>query len=72
MTMTVIEHSGREARQAALMRGRQVANLAQPDPRFARLLDEHGCRWEIVTNYYGMGTILLSKAERHGDLVWHG
>jgi hypothetical protein len=54
------------------MRGRQVANLAQPDPRFAGLLDEHGCRWEIVTNYYGMGTILLSKAERHGDLVWHG
>jgi hypothetical protein len=70
MTLRVGEHADHEGGQTALLKGRQVADeAASADPRFARLLDQYGCRWEIVSDY-GMGTVLLGEADRHGNLVW--
>jgi hypothetical protein len=70
MILRVGEHDDRQVGQAALLQGRQVADeAASADPRFARLLDQYGCRWEIV-NDYGMGTVLLGEADRLGTLVW--
>ena len=71
MTMRVDERAHREQGQASLLRGRRIVDqAASVDPRFARLLDEHGYRWEIVDDY-GMGTTLLGEADgRGGDLLW--
>ena len=70
MTMRVGEHADRKGGQTALLQGRQVVDeAASADPRFARLLDQYACRWEIVSDY-GMGTVLLGEADRHGNLVW--
>jgi hypothetical protein len=70
MTMRVGEHADRDDGQTALLQGRQVADeAASADPRFARLLDQYGCCWEIVSDH-GMGTVLLGEADRHGKLVW--
>ena len=70
MTVTVGEHADREVAQTALLNGRQVADqAASADPRFARLLDQYGCRWEVVRSY-GTGAVRLGEADRHGDLVW--
>jgi len=70
MTMRVGEHADREGGQTALLQGRQaVDEAASADPRFARLLDQYACRWEIVSDY-GMGTVLLGEADRRGNLVW--
>jgi hypothetical protein len=71
MTVTVAERADREVAQTALLHGTQVVDeAASADPRFARLLDQYGCRWEIVSDY-GMGTVLLGEADRHGNVVWH-
>jgi hypothetical protein len=70
MTMRVGENADREVGQTALQQGRRVADeAAAADPRFARLLDQYGCRWEII-NDYGMGAVLLGEADRLATLVW--
>jgi hypothetical protein len=69
--VTVPERSDQEVAQAALLRGRQVADMAcSADPRFARLLDQYGVQREIVQDY-DTGAVRLGHANRHGDLVWH-
>jgi hypothetical protein len=68
--MRVGERTDREGGQTALLRGRRtVEKTASADPRFARLLSQYGCHYEIV-NDYGMGTVLLGEADRSGNLVW--
>jgi hypothetical protein len=70
MTVPVAESADPAVARAALLRGRQVTDeAASADPRFARLLDQYGCRWEIVSDY-GMGAILLGEADCDGDLIW--
>jgi hypothetical protein len=70
MAMRVGEHADCEVGLTALLQGRRVADeAASADPRFARLLDQYGYRWEIV-NDYGMGTVLLGEADRLDTLVW--
>ena len=70
MTMRVGEHADREVGQTALLQ-RQAGGRRSGFgyPPFARLLDQHACRWEIVSDY-GMGTVLLGEADRRGNLVW--
>jgi hypothetical protein len=61
MTLRVGEQADREGGQTALLQGRQVADEApSADPRFARLLDQYGCCWEIVSEY-GVGTFFWAK-----------
>jgi hypothetical protein len=70
MTVAVGERVDRDVAQTALLHGRRVADEAtSADPRFGRLLDQYGCRWEIVHDY-GTGSVLLAEADRHGNLVW--
>jgi len=70
MTIRVREHADREGGETALLNGRRVAQVAaSADPRFARLLDQYGCHWEIVSDH-GMGTIVLGEADGCGNLVW--
>lgn len=71
MTVAVGEDTDREVAKAALVRGRLVVgHAAVADPRFARLLDQYGCRWEVVSDY-GMGSVVHGEADRYGDLVWN-
>jgi hypothetical protein len=70
MAMRVGEHADREVGRPALLTGRRVvAEATSADSRFAGLLDQYGCRWEIVSDY-GMGTLLLGEADDGGDLIW--
>lgn len=71
LIVTVAERADQRVAKAAVLRARQVTQeVALADPRFARLLDQYGYRWEVVSNY-GMGTILLGEANGDGELVWH-